>query len=159
MAAQGRRKHGTCFLRIKEHCPFRKLRKNKCYDIENVPSKKIGEHWAHFSAHPNLAVPQADSGISVVCLEPYATVSFHQPACCLDQSQEQPMDTDNARPSASRAGPSDAPCASSSPAPNPSAPVSIPVPQHLPNLLPFNCDPSMDLDSGVDPETGERAQG
>ncbi|KAJ8354693.1 hypothetical protein SKAU_G00222600 [Synaphobranchus kaupii] len=154
-ATQGRRKHGTCFLRIKEHCPFRKLRKNKCYDIENVPAKKTGERWARFSDHPTLAVPQADSGISVVCLEPHAQVAFPQPACCFDQSQEQPMDTDNVRPRASQAEASNAPGASSSPAPSP----PVPLPQNLQNPSPFNCDTSMELDSGVDPETGERAQG
>ncbi|KAG5856475.1 hypothetical protein ANANG_G00008340 [Anguilla anguilla] len=156
-ATQGRRKHGTCFLRIKEHCPFRKLRKNKCYDIEDVPVKNIGDHWANFSDHPTLALPQVDSRISVVCLEPCSQGVFHQSTCCLDRSQEQPMDTDNERPAVSQAGPSDAPCASSSPAPSPSAPV--PVSQHLQNQTPFNSDSSMELDNGVDPETGERAQG
>ncbi|KAJ8290045.1 hypothetical protein GJAV_G00008110 [Gymnothorax javanicus] len=148
---QGRRKQGTCFLRIREHCPFRKLRKNKCYDIENVPAKKIGERWAHFSDHPTLNLPQADSGISVVCLEPHAQVAIHSPACSLNQSQEQPMDTDTVRFPPSQAGPSGA-CPSSSLAPAPTL-------HHLQNTSPFNNDTRMELDSAVDPETGERAQG
>ncbi|KAJ8398502.1 hypothetical protein AAFF_G00427570 [Aldrovandia affinis] len=144
-AAQGRRKHGACFLRIRENCPFRKLRKNKCYDLENVPAKKSGERWAHFNDHPALAVPQADSGISVI----------DQPAVFLNELQEQAMDTDNVRSPASQARPSDVPAAASAPARGP----SVPIPQHQQNPAAFNCDTSMELDSGVDPETGERAQG
>ncbi|KAG9345353.1 hypothetical protein JZ751_009900 [Albula glossodonta] len=139
-ATQGRRKHGACFLRIRENCPFRKLRKNKCYDIENVPAKKTGECWAHFSDHP-------------------AQSALHQPSCHLDQSQEQAMDTDNLRSPASpiQAGPSNAAPALPSPAPSPLVPIS--APQHQHNLAAFSCDASMELDNGVDPETGERAQG
>lgn len=58
-------------------------------DLENVPAKKSGERWAHFNDYPALAMPQADSGISVVYLEPRTQAAFGQPAVCLNESQEQ----------------------------------------------------------------------
>ncbi|KAG7469483.1 hypothetical protein MATL_G00129500 [Megalops atlanticus] len=171
-ATQGRRKHNACLLRIRENCPFRKLRKNKCYDIQNVPSQKTGEHWAHFTDQPALAVPQEDCGAAVVYSEPCPQAAFVQPTCCLHQSQEQltfppsspilfplqntaAMDTDHLTPPEPQAGCYALPSASSSSASVP----SVLSPQHQQNLSALTCDASMELDSGVDPETGERAQG
>ncbi|XP_036827821.1 uncharacterized protein LOC118946878 [Oncorhynchus mykiss] len=153
-AAPARRKHGACLLRIKENCPLRKFRKNRCYDVTATSSAGGGVCWGDFSKHPISA--SKTGPINTIYVEPLppSYQSIHRP----HQSQDPiAVDMEVVRPQAPITGVMSLP-PSSVLAPGPLVPNLQPAYQHrrLPSAA--SSEASMELDSGVDPETGERAQ-
>ncbi|KAM4600323.1 uncharacterized protein ACJ7VT_020266 [Polymixia lowei] len=129
-----RRKHNTCLLRIREHCPFRKLRRNR-YDVSAASSV-----WGDLR---ETSIPPANNQpISTIYSEP-PPVPTYQNIYIPHQSQGAvavQMDLDSA------------PCSSMLSNLQPGTQQ-----QHRAPTAPREA--SMELDSEVDPETGERAQG
>lgn len=139
-----RRKHGACLLRIRESCPFRKLKKNKC-GVSSI-SEAVARRWGCSPATVPLLANPAEGYPQAQCVQPY----FH-----LHHQQHQDHSAMDAE-----AAPSIAGTAFSSS----HRPYTGPVPSAT-NLISLHqsslsaCDNSMELDNCVDPETGERAQG
>ncbi|XP_078143356.1 uncharacterized protein LOC144541935 [Centroberyx gerrardi] len=120
------RRKASCLLRIRENCPFRRLRRNK-YDV-SAASSAIGPYWSDLSPSAN------NQPVSTVYSEPLPPLPTYQNVYIPHQSQVAiviHMDLDSAAADRS----------------------NLPNPQHR------HTEDSMELDSGVDPETGERAQG
>lgn len=142
MASQSRRKHSACLFRVRENCPFRKLRRNVCNDSRLVPT---GGQWRTLETPPQAGASGSDCGINrAVSVE-----TFSRPPQSDSHVQEEfsAMDTDMDPPIGSGYAVSDAPGPSN---------LSLINQQRR---LSSNDTVIMDLDSGVDPETGERAQG
>ncbi|KAL1259637.1 hypothetical protein QQF64_010214 [Cirrhinus molitorella] len=136
MTSQGRRKHSACLFRMRESCPFRKLRRNMCNDSRStlVPT---GGQWRTLETPPQAG----SSGTNRV--ETYSRP--HQSDSHL-QEAFLAMNTDMDPPTGSGYAVSDTPGPSNLSLINQRSRLSA-------------SDTVMDLDSGVDPETGERAQG
>lgn len=139
MTSQSRRKHGACLSRVRENCPFRKLKRNDSTSTL-VPT---GGHWRTLETPPQAGASGSDCGINrAVSVE-----TFSRPPQSDSHVQEEfsAMDTDMDPPTSSGYSVSDAPGPSS---------LIINQLRHMSSI-----DIVMDLDSGVDPETGEQAQG
>lgn len=138
-----RRKHGACLLRIRENCPFRKFRKNKCYDVTSTPAG-AGAHWSNFSDHPVSA-----SNDQLLREEPTTPILTY-PVLYHNHQIQHPVDMDMEDivqgPARIMGVLSVNPSSSLDPRPL------------VPNLTPPNSESSVEPSSGVDPETGERAQ-
>ncbi|KAL6488513.1 hypothetical protein MHYP_G00022540 [Metynnis hypsauchen] len=142
-SSSGRRKHSACMLRIRESCPFRKLRKNKC--SVSSSSEAAGRRWGNSQASVSAVAKCAETFPQTLSVQAF----FHQ------QQQQQGGHTDME----AEAAPCIAdPAFSSLSASAYSAPSASNLMKLHQNSL-STSDPSMELDSGVDPETGERAQG
>ncbi|KTG36129.1 hypothetical protein cypCar_00002533 [Cyprinus carpio] len=143
MTSQGRRKHSACLFRVRENCPFRKLRRNVRKDSRSalVPT---GGQWRTLESPPQAGASGSDCGINrAVSVE-----TFSRPPQSDSHLQEEfsAMDTDMDPPTGSGYTISDVPGHSNLTLINQQCRLS-------------SSDTIMDLDSGVDPETGERAQG
>ncbi|KAL4646700.1 hypothetical protein GN956_G10144 [Arapaima gigas] len=146
-AARGRR-------RLRETCPFRRLRKNRCYDIQNTSAVVAGEPWSHFNSRASLSAVHVGGDIAGVSTEPPARTAVCPSAPQVHLQEERyAMDTGSINPQC----PQDRPSTHSPvlPAPLSSNLQSSPPHQALSIL---HCGTSMELDSDVDPETGEKAQ-
>ncbi|KAI7806540.1 hypothetical protein IRJ41_007756 [Triplophysa rosa] len=127
---------------MKENCPFRKLRRNKCCDSMNSVVLAGGQ-WGTTQTMAGTSVSNGVINAAV------SVETFPRPPNLQSPSHPREelsaMDTDmgpsTARPSYMVSGTAGRPNFS------------------LINQQQHNSDTSMDLDSGVDPETGERAQG
>lgn len=141
MTSQGRRKHSACLFRVRENCPFRKLRRNVCNESRStlVPT---GGQWRALETPPRAGASGSDCGINTAV----SVETFSRPPQSDSHLQEEfsAMDTDMDPPTGSGHPVSDAPGRSN---------------LSLQQCRLSSCDTVMDLDSGVDPETGERAQG
>ncbi|KAJ7985473.1 hypothetical protein DPEC_G00352390 [Dallia pectoralis] len=148
--APARRKHGACLLRIRENCPFRKLRKNRGYDLTPSTSACDGACWRDFS---ELST-STNRPISTFVDPPTPSYQSVLPS----QSQDpMAMDTEVIR-LPSPAMDVTSLTASGLLPPGPPVPNLQAAGQHrdVPTAPPSEL--RMELDSGVDPETGERAQ-
>ncbi|KAF4103090.1 hypothetical protein G5714_015973 [Onychostoma macrolepis] len=141
MTSQGRRKHSACLFRVRESCPFRKLRRNVCNDSRSTLVPTGGQLRA-LETPPRAGSSGSDCGINTAV----SVETFSRPPQSDSHLQEEfsDMDTDMDPPTGSGHAVSDAPeCSNLS----------------LQQCRLSSSDTVMDLDSGVDPETGERAQG
>lgn len=143
MSSQGRRKHGACLFRMRENCPFRKLKRNVCSDCRNtlVPT---GGHWRTCDPPPQAGPSVSNCGIN----RAVEVKTFSRPPQSASHLHEEfsAMDTDM-----------DPPTGSSYTISDDMGPSNISLINQQ-RLLSSN-NMIMDLDSKVDPETGERAQG
>ncbi|XP_077071432.1 uncharacterized protein LOC143723248 [Siphateles boraxobius] len=142
MSSQGRRKHNACLFRMRENCPFRKLKRNVCSDCRStlVPT---GGHW-------RTVPPQAGPSVSNCGINRVVEVkTFSRPpqSACHLHEEFSAMDTDMAPPTGS----------SYSVISDNLGPSNISLINQQRHMSSNNM--IMDLDSKVDPETGERAQG
>ncbi|KAM8735022.1 uncharacterized protein AB9X84_023642 isoform 1-T2 [Acanthopagrus schlegelii] len=119
----------SCLLRLRENCPFRKLRR-QTYDVSAATSSPIGSYW------DNIDLPTSNQPTSTVYPEPLPPLSSCQRVCSPNQSEA----------AADVCMEEDPPAAENQ---------QNPQNQQLEN----RAEDSMDLDDDVDPETGERAQG
>lgn len=148
MTSQGRRKHSECLFRMRENCQFRKLKRNKCGDSRNSIVSN-GEQWgaskSQIMAGPSVSNSNINTAVSIESLSrpPANLQSVSHP-----QEELSAMDTDMP-PSAARPNYMVSGTAGRS---------SFSLINHQQHNL-SSSDTSMELDSGVDPETGERAQG
>lgn len=130
MTSQGRRKHSACL--------FRKLRRNLCSDSRSalVPT---GGQWRTLESPPQAGASGSNCGIN----RAFSVETFSRPPQSDSHLQDElsAMDTDM-DPTGSGYAISDVPGLSF----NQQCRLS-------------SSDTNMELDSGVDPETGERAQG
>ncbi|CAK6979513.1 hypothetical protein E3U43_020454 [Scomber scombrus] len=120
----------SCLLRIRENCPFRKLRK-QTYDVSAAASSAIGSYWNHIN-HPTNLQP-----ISTVYSEPLPPLPRCQSDCSANQSKpdvhmEEPPAAGNLQHLQNQQNQ-----------------------QNQQNRADEDC---MELDNAIDPETGERAQ-
>ncbi|KAL7874227.1 hypothetical protein SRHO_G00051970 [Serrasalmus rhombeus] len=139
-SSTGRRKHSACMLRIRESCPLRKLRKNKC--SVSSSSEAAGRRWGNSKASVS-AVAKCETFPQTLSAQAF----FHQQ----QQGEHTDMEAEAAPCIAD-------PSFSSLSASAYSAPSASNLMKLHQNSL-STSDPSMELDNGVDPETGERAQG
>ncbi|KAG5271347.1 hypothetical protein AALO_G00178710 [Alosa alosa] len=148
-STQGRRKHNACLFRLRENCPLRRLRKNKSHDEHTHLPTPIGRHW---TGQPSV-LPTNDGTISVICEQQLSTAH----SSCGTHRQEGNLDSMDTDPvgqaGPSFLGPPADPCSAMG-----HAAVSNAC-DCLRNPSEGSSDVSMELDSGVDPETGERAMG
>lgn len=145
MTSQGRRKHSACLFRMRENCPFRKLRRNKCGDSMNSIVLPEGQ-WG---TTPTMSGSSVSNGVinAAVSVETFSAnlqspSHPHEELSAMDTDMA--LSTSTARPNYMVSGTAGRPNFS-----------LINQQQHNP----FPSDTSMDLDRGVDPETGEQAQG
>lgn len=139
-----RRKHSACLLRIRENCPFRKFKKNRCYDVTST-SAGAGVRWSNFCEHPVSA-----SNDQLISGEPTPPIPTTYPVLYHNQQLQHPvaMDMEDiVRGPTPKMGVLRV-TSSSGLDPRPL----------VPNLTPPNSESNIELSSGVDPETGERAQ-
>ncbi|KAK9961041.1 hypothetical protein ABG768_008859 [Culter alburnus] len=140
MSSQGRRKHSACLFRVRENCPFRRLRRNMCNDSRSTLVPTAGQ-WRTCETPPQAGPSVSDSNRAV------DVETFSRPPQSASHLQElSAMDTDMDPPTGSSYTVSDDP-----------EPSNFSLINHQCRLSSNNT--IMDLDSGVDPETGERAQG
>ncbi|TMS01625.1 hypothetical protein E3U43_020454 [Larimichthys crocea] len=70
----------SCLLRIRENCPFRKLRR-KTYDVSAATSSPIGSYW-NTTGPPTIEQP-----IRTVYSEPLPSLARCQSVCSPNQSE------------------------------------------------------------------------
>ncbi|KAL7394273.1 hypothetical protein ABVT39_023385 [Epinephelus coioides] len=120
----------SCLLRLRENCPFRKLRR-KTYDVSTASSSPIGSYWN------NIDPPTSNQPISTVYSQPLPPpyrCSPDQPEAAADVHMEDENQQNQQNQQHQQ--------------------------NHQDQQNPENIvEDFMDLDDGVDPETGERAQG
>ncbi|KTF74226.1 hypothetical protein cypCar_00019354 [Cyprinus carpio] len=138
MTSQGRRKHSACLFRMRENCPFRQLRRNVCNDSRSTLVPTGGQRRTLETP------PGSNCGIN----RSVSVETFSRPPQYDADVQEEfsAMDTDM-----------DPPTGSGFAVSHPPGPSNLSLINQQRRLS--SSDTVMYLDSGVDPETGERAQG
>ncbi|XP_076846671.1 uncharacterized protein LOC143491497 [Brachyhypopomus gauderio] len=144
-STKGRRTHTACVMRMRETCPFRKMRRGQCCESP-------GRRWRNSCDQPGVpAASPCGGGMEAVYVEtcPPSPTTPQRPHPHTQAAVA--MDSDIA-PLIS--GPMFSSFSSSLYS---VSSASTPMNFHQSGLS--SSDASMDLDSAVDPETGERAQG
>ncbi|CAM4701808.1 unnamed protein product [Leuciscus chuanchicus] len=141
MSSQGRSKHSACLFRMRENGPFRKLKRNVCNDCRSTLVPTAG-HWRTCEPPPQAGPSVSNCGIN----RAVEVKTFSRPPQSASHLHEEfsAMDTDMYPPTGSSHTISDD-----------LGPSNI----SLINQQRLSSNTIMDLDSKVDPETGERAQG
>ncbi|GAA6232442.1 involucrin-like [Lates japonicus] len=119
----------SCLLRLRENCPFRKLRR-QTYALSATASAPIGSYWN------NVGLPTSNRPISTVCSQPLPPLSGVSPSDQSEAATDVHMEEDP-------------------PAAGNQNLQNLQNQQNPEN----RAEDFMELNDNVDPETGERAQG